>query len=467
MQVTRPRVVIAGAAGDSGKTLVTLGLILAFKERGFSVTPFKKGPDYIDAAWLSWAAGVPARNLDTYMMGPEVCCSSFMRHSGGADLAVVEGNRGLFDGFIGGTHSTAELAKLIKAPVILVLPVAKVTRTAAVAVLGFLKMDRGVNLAGVILNRVAGKRHETTVREAIKEITNIPVLGALPRQPDERTLPGRHLGLVTPQEHPEKEGLAQTIARIVTSHVDLDALTDVMDRAPVLDDAFGGDGGEPERSTGEVRVGYFRDSAFTFYYEDNLEALEREGAELVPISSLSDRELPELDSMYMGGGFPETHGDILAKNRNMLESVRQAAEGGLPIYAECGGLIYLARTMEIRGRQHAMAGVLPIDVIVEKRPQGHGYAEVEVDRETPFFEMGTVFRGHEFHYSRVRNADEGTATGFRVLRGTGCFDGRDGILNRNVFAGYTHIHAGGSPEWARSILRAARSYHRQKGKSRG
>jgi cobyrinic acid a,c-diamide synthase len=396
------------------------------------------------------------------MMGRDAVLRSFARRAAAADISVVEGNRGLYDGFEDGTHSTAELAKLLRAPVVLVLPVTKVTRTAAAAVLGFQKWDPELELSGVIINRVAGARHEAVVRKAIEEITGLRVLGALPRQPDELNLPGRHLGLVTPEEHPEKDSLAEMITRFVSAHVDIDAVRELATRAPDMEAPAGPAGEVGTEGSSKVRIGYFRDSAFTFYYQDNLEALESEGAELVPVSSIEDRSLADIDALYLGGGFPETHAGPLSANRHLMEAVRSAASNGLPIYAECGGLIFLARTMEVKGRRHPMAGVLPIDVVVEGRPQGHGYAEVQVDDRNPFLKEGTVLRGHEFHYSRVLKAEEGTRTAFKVLRGTGCFRGRDGIIQGNVLAGYTHLHAAGSPEWARGMVSAALSYHRSK-----
>ena len=494
-----PRLVVAGTSGDSGKTLVALGLLACFRERGLVPAPFKKGPDYIDAAWLAWAAGRPCRNLDTYLQYPDAILTSFARHAS-EGVSVVEGNRGLHDGMdVEGTHSTAALARLLTAPVVLVVNTTKVTRTTAAVVLGCKALDPEVNLVGVILNRVAGKRHERVVRGAVERLAGVEVVGALPRL-KENPLPDRHLGLVTPEEHPRTREARATVAALVAEHVDLDRLLELargssefgtrnaegetrpspgpMDAARVGEVVYevrsdpGSESVSESESAGEsasptvprsalhaprsdCRVGYFKDSAFTFYYPENLEALQEAGAELVPVSGLDDVELPDVDGLYLGGGFPETHASRLAANTTLMEQVRQRAEEEMPIYAECGGMIYLARSLTCDGQTYKMANVLPIDLELFARPQGHGYAEVLVDGETPFFEKGTAFRGHEFHYTRIVEADEGVTTAMEVVRGTGCFLKRDGIIYKNVLAGYAHLHALGVPEWAPAFVDCA------------
>jgi cobyrinic acid a,c-diamide synthase len=452
-----PRLVIAGLSGGAGKTLVSLGLLLSAQRRGVRVGAFKKGPDYIDAAWLSWAAGSPAHNLDTFLMGLDGVVASFTLNCLPGALNVIEGNRGLYDGFDArGTHSTAELAKALGAPVVLVLDATKVTRTAAAMVLGCQRLDPGVKMVGVILNQVSGPRHEKVLREAIETTCEIPVLGAIPRISN-TILPERHLGLVVPEDYPGREALRATLEELVEGRLEFEKIWSLSCEAPNLELPAKP---RPGLSDGMgLKIGYLRDSAFTFYYPENLDALSVAGAELVPISALSATSLPEdLDALYMGGGFPETHGEVLAANTTFLASVRRAAERGLPIYAECGGLMLLARAILWQGRRYSMAGVLPLEVEVSASPQGHGYTELCVDTENAFFPVGSILRGHEFHYSGILPGTELPRAACGVRRGVGCGGGRDGMVVGNVWASYTHLHALATPEWAAGVLHAARSF---------
>lgn len=447
---------IAGLSGDSGKTLISLGLLLAVQDRGVSVRAFKKGPDYIDAAWLTWASGHPARNLDTFMMGFDKAAWSFARHAVAGGLNVVEGNRGLYDGSDPqGTHSTAEVAKILRAPVVLALNATKVTRTAAASVLGCQKLDPDVQIAGVVLNRIATARQERVMREAIESVCGVPVLGVLPKVKSDKLLPGRHLGLVTPAEHPRISEVRHNILDLIRGRLDLDRLIAIARQAreaPVVH------GDQPLATGGQgLKIGYLSDSAFTFYYPENLEALEAAGAALVPVSALSASGLPdELNALYIGGGFPETHGASLAANASFLEAIRDSAARGLPIYAECGGLMLLAREVLWKGNSYPMAGVLPFRVEVLAKPQGHGYVELAVDRPNPFFPEGQTLRGHEFHYSRIIPDGDLPPTACAVRRGAGCYEHRDGVIVGNVWAGYTHLHALATPEWAQGLVNAAR-----------
>lgn len=453
---SRPRIVVSGLSGDSGKTLVALGLLLLARERNLPVRAFKKGPDYIDAAWLRWASGHPARNLDTYLMGFDKPVWSFGRHAAPQGLNVIEGNRGLFDGADSqGTHSTAALAKALQAPVILVLTATKVTRTVAACVVGCQMMDPRVQIAGVVLNRIATGRHERVMREAIESQCEVPVIGILPKAPAENLLPGRHLGLVTPQEHPRIGEVRDNLLNLVREHIDLDRLLEVARDAPALAP------GEPEpveQAGGSgLTIGYISDSAFTFYYPENLEALERAGASLLPVSAISTAAVPAgIDALYVGGGFPETHAAVLSQNQPFLRSLHECAEAGLPVYAECGGLMLLSRAIHWDGQRHPMAGVLPFEVEVMPQPQGHGYADLTVDQPNPFYRTGAKLRGHEFHYSRIVPSGPHAPTACAVTRGTGCYPGRDGIVLGRVWASYTHIHSLATPEWASALLSAAR-----------
>lgn len=460
MTPSLPRVVIAGTGGDSGKTLVSLSLALAWRDQGHRVAAFKKGPDYIDRAWLAWASDMEARNLDSYLVPGDRLVGSFIETATGvrSRVSLVEGNRGLHDGLDGaGTYSTAELAKLLDAPVVLLLDATKTTRTAAAVALGCQQVDPDCRVAGVILNRVAGARHEKVLRDAVEQITGLPVFGVIPRQPDlADLLPDRHLGLVTPAEHDAQAALAKRLTELGSAYLDTDGLLALADSAPPLDPVEAPKVEAPQVGS-TVRIGYFWDKAFTFYYPENLEALERAGAELTPLSALADTALGAVDALYIGGGFPETQAQGLMDNAAMRGAVKAAAAEGLPIYAECGGLMYLAESLTWMGETYAMAGVLPLQLSVEKRPQGHGYMEVETDGDSPFLPRGIRLRGHEFHYSRVPGKTP-LSTVYRVLRGTGLGEGRDGLRQGNTVASYLHLHALGVPEWAPGLVAAARRF---------
>jgi cobyrinic acid a,c-diamide synthase len=457
-----PRILIAGTSGDCGKTLVTIGLIAAWRREGRDVAAFKKGPDYIDAAWLSLAAGRPARNLDSWMMGADGVLDSFAANATGSGVNVIEGNRGLHDGEdVRGTHSSAELAKLLGSPVILILAAQKMTRTAAAIALGMKSLDPDLNIAGVLLNRVANSRQESLMRAATEAETGLPVLGSIPRT-DENLLPGRHLGLVTPEEHLEAERVITAAANLVNNSVDLNRLRHCAESAPPYPrEGFS----RPFPAAQSIdapglRLGYFAGSAFTFYYPENLEAIDRTGAVRIAVDPLGDSALPPLDALYIGGGFPETHAPSLAENTSFRRSVAEAAQKGLPVWAECGGLMYLAQSIHWQDSCFPMAGFLPVDIVLGKKPAGHGYEEVLADRPNAFVNPGTILRGHEFHYSRIEGCGQ-FETAFKVLRGTGIGGGRDGITKNRVIASYLHVHDLASPGWINWLMNAAVEYKRE------
>jgi cobyrinic acid a,c-diamide synthase len=451
-----PRVVIAGLAGDSGKTLVSLGVVRALVERGRRVAAFKKGPDFIDAAWLEKAARRTARNLDTFLMPKSAIRGSLLREAASADVAVVEGNRGLFDGLDSqGSHSTAELAKLIGAPVILVVDTTKVTRTVAAFVVGCRALDPELTLLGVILNRVGTSRQEALIRAALSRDVGIPVLGAIPRLRDEQ-LPSRHLGLVTAIEHPEAETTLQRTGEIVAKYVDLDAVENCAKQAGPLARQVNGPAQQPSEEPGrKARIGVLCDKAFSFYYPENLEALQGVGADLLPISPLEQEQIPAIDALYAGGGFPEVYARELSQNRLFLKELAHLIREGLPVWAECGGLMYLSRALVVDDKEYPMVGALPVKVRQTVRPQGHGYVAARVDRMNHFLDRGTRFRGHEFHYSRLQVESDDVNTVFKLEKGVGIGEGRDGIHLNRTLAAYTHVHALGEPSWSRALLRAA------------
>lgn len=450
-----PRVAIAGLAGDSGKTLVSLGLIATLRSRAFTVAPFKKGPDFIDSAWAGEAAGFPGRNLDTFLMGDDAVVASVSRAAHDRDIAIIEGNRGLFDGLDAkGSHSTAHLAKVIGAPVVLIVDAIKVTRTVAALVKGCQAIDPDLWIAGVILNRVGTRRQEDIIREAIVGETGLPVLGAIPRLPDR--IPSRHLGLVTAVEHPDAKDLLHKAAEAVDRYVDVAEIIRIASQAPVLSLTQSDEKIRSARVS-RVKIGVLRDRAFSFYYPENLAALEAAGAELVLISPLMDTQLPAIDALYAGGGFPELYADKLSANRSLRTAIHDQIEEGLPVWAECGGLMYLSESITVKnGTTYPMVGGLPVTVEQIARPQGHGYVQAIVDANNPFFNRGKELRGHEFHYSRIREKTGPISTVFQLKRGTGIGQKRDGIIVGNTLATYTHVHALGEPEWATAMVRVAK-----------
>lgn len=448
---------IAGTGGDSGKTLVTLGLISAWCYKGTPVIPFKKGPDFIDSAWLSLASGKAARNLDTWMMGEENVVRSFIRHSRSDSINLIEANRGLHDGEnAAGTHSSAELSKLLKCPVILVLNAIKVTRTLAAIASGIKNFDTAVPFKGVILNQMRTTRQQKVIVHAMED-AGIEVFGIIPRVKKD-PLPGRHLGLVTPDEHKFVKQSLRIVKELIADNVDLERLKALSESCvPIrisqdLDSCS--DAVPIPDKWSPLNVGYFKGPAFTFYYPENLEALDQDRVNLIPIDPLNFRELPKLDALYIGGGFPETHADLLSNNNEFKESLRIAAEKGLPIFAECGGLIYLSRYLNWQGKNYPMAGVFQNDVTMSQKPRGHGYGQVIVDTENPFFKIGSQIKGHEFHYSQVSDIEE-SETIFSVKRGQGFGNNRDGLIYKNVVGSYLHIHAKGNEDWASGIINSA------------
>jgi len=455
-----PRLIIAALRGGAGKTTLSVAMTVALSQQGITVTPFKKGPDYIDAAWLSQAASGPCYNLDTFLMGSKQVVRSFSRHAGENAIALIEGNRGLFDGVnAAGEFSTAELAKLLHAPVILIVDCDKVTRTAAAMVLGCKTLDPDVDIRGVILSRVNGSRHASVIRQSIEEYAGLPVYGIVPRLPD---LPfvQRHMGLIPPEESIRLHQALEKAGTIASDYLDISGLLGVARSAsPWSIDAFPNSTSSCKTGEEPVTIGVIKDTAFQFYYQENIEALTDRGAKVVMISALDEQVLPPVDALYIGGGFPETHAGRLAANESFRLSMKDAAERGLPIYAECGGFIYLGESLTIGDHHYPMVGALPVAFCMERRPQGHGYTTLAVDRENPFFPIGTTITGHEFHYCRILSQhDDETHTAFHVLKGTGLGGQREGLCRKNILAGFTHLHALGTPEWAGALMDRALEY---------
>lgn len=498
------RICISALSGGGGKTLLSLGLARAFSRQGLAVQPFKKGPDYIDAAWLSLAAGRQASNLDPYFLSPARLRALFRHVMGrsGARLALLEGNRGLFDGMdVRGSCATAELARTLDCPVLLSLDCTKMTRTAAALVAGVRNFEPGLRLAGVVLNQVASARHEGILREAITTYTDVPVLGAIPRL-RENPLPERHMGLASlcgDDLSPQAQEILEKLADVVRDHVDMDRVLSIADDLPALPEepdfwdetAWAGEGAVASSGQGQPvvcseapapaagagtspradapRIGYVRDRALWFYYEENLEALRRAGAELVRLSLLDDASWPELDGLYLGGGFPEDWARELSASPHLAQLGTLAAKG-LPIYAECGGFMVLASALERDGQRWPMSGIFPVETRFCPKPQGLGYVRADVVLPNPYFPQGSVLRGHEFHYSLCH--EPAAVSGrldhaLRLRKGTGMGrdaegHGRDGLVSGRVWAAYCHIFAPAVPGWAPRFVELARCYRQER-----
>lgn len=458
--------VISALRGGSGKTIFSIGTIAALRNRGVYVAPFKKGPDYIDAGWLALAAGRPCYNLDTFLIDHHEILKSYHRHTQETGVAIIEGNRGLYDCIdTGGMTSTAELAKLLDLPLILCLDATKTTRTMAAVVLGCQRFDPDLKLKGVILNHVAGARHERIARQSIEQFCGIPILGAVPKL-KKQSFPERHMGLVPTYEHQWAHDAVGEIAELAEKYLDIPAIAALAGvdfssggHRTLVDDKASTSPAIAPGPELRPRIGVIRDSAFQFYYPENLDALVQAGAKVVITSPLFEDNLPPIDALYIGGGFPETHAARLAKNITYREEIKALAEKGLPIYAECGGLMYLGRELILEEGTFSMCGVLPVSFGFSKRPQGHGYSILRVARPNPIFAVGETIKGHEFHYSTVETLD-GTAEEmvFKMQRGEGLKHRRDGFCYQNVLATYTHIHALGTPQWAPALVEQARRF---------
>ena len=443
------RVFISAAHKSSGKTTVCIGVCAALRARGHTVQPFKKGPDYIDPMWLGLAAGRPCYNLDAYLMSENEICDEFARRSRGADLAVIEGNKGLYDGLdLDGSNSNAALAALTGTPVVLVIDARGMTRGIAPLILGYQAFERNIRIAGVILNHLGGTRHEAKLRAVIKHYTDVPVLGAI--QHDERmAIAERHLGLIPSNEAQAASARIGDIAAYIAAQVDLDQLLTLVGQAAPLPAL------SPLPSAinrPRVRIGIARDAVFGFYYPGDLDALQAAGAELVSFDTLHSAALPAVDGLFIGGGFPETQMDALSENRKLRRGVHDAIEAGMPVYAECGGLMYLARSIEWNGHSAAMVGVIPADIVMHPRPVGRGYVHLRETGQCRWPRTGAagapLIRAHEFHYSSVENLPPDVEFAYDVERGHG-IDGRhDGIVYKNLLASYSHLRDVGSHHWA-------------------
>ena len=456
-----PRLMISAAHKSSGKTTVAIGLAAALRAQGRVVQPFKKGPDYIDPSWLARAAGRDCYNLDPWLSTPEEIVAAFASHAAGADLALVEGNKGLYDGLaLDGSNSNAALARLLGLPVLLVLDAQGMTRGIAPLILGYQAFDREIRIAGVVLNKLGGSRHEAKLRAVIEHYTDVPVLGALASDPD-LALTERHLGLEPSAERDDAAERVQALGRRVAEQVDLARVLEMAAGAAPLALAPARAARVVARAAPEpLRIAVAMDKAFGFYYPEDLAALRAGGAEIVPLDTLRDTRLPPVDALLIGGGFPEVFMEGLQANAGLRAEIAAAIAGGLPTYAECGGLMYLARSLTWKGRTCRMVGAIAGDATMHERPVGRGYVELQATDLHPWpGAAGEPVRGHEFHYSSLDGLDPATRYAYRVARGHG-IDGRnDGIVQDNLLACYAHLRSAGGADWpARFVafVRAAR-----------
>ncbi|MFT5219510.1 MAG: cobyrinic acid a,c-diamide synthase [Planctomycetota bacterium] len=445
---------ISAAHKSSGKTTVSIGLCAALKRRGINIQAFKKGPDYIDPAWLAMASGNPCYNLDYFIAGEEETILDYRRRSSSADLSIIEGNKGLYDGLdLDGSNSNAALAKAINSPVIMVVDARGTIRGIAPLLIGYQVFDKDVNIAGVIANMTGGARHESKLRAAVEHYTDIPFLGALGKD-DDNGIDQTHLGLIPGYEDPDCERRIANISSAIENNIDLSRLIEVANTSAQFSDRIAE---LPGKKYQGLKIGIARDRAFGFYYSADLEAMERYGAELVFIDLLQDKGLPEIDALFIGGGFPERHAEALQANLAMRHAIRDAIENYLPCYAECGGLMYLSRNIEWQGQDYEMVGVVPGDTHLHSKPRGRGYVKLEENNSIwpgPSF-AGDSFHAHEFHYSSLDNLPDSLNYAYNVRRGNGIINKSDGLIYKNLLASYAHLRHTSSTPWVSRFVEFA------------
>ncbi len=461
----RPRgLVVAAPASSSGKTVFTLGFMEALKRRGVAVQPFKAGPDYIDAGLHSALLERPSYNLDTWMMGPQAVKRTYSSLSAEADVSIVEGVMGLFDGAAGerGLGSTADLSKLLGLPVLLVVDAGKAAQSVGAVIKGFESYDAGVDLRWVVFNRVASERHYRMLCSSMPRGTKVRVLGYLPKD-EGLAVPQRHLGLHTAStlSRARWQAFTERACAAVRENVDVEAVLKATARPKRGGHSHGAVAPRAtEAASGGVRIAVALDRAFCFYYEENLDILRGLGATLVPFSPIRDRGLPEdIHGAYIGGGYPELFARALEGNVSMRKEVRDAARAGLPMLAECGGLVYLGKSMEdTRGRPWAGAGVFPWKARFSGVRAALGYREVSVQRGCPLFKRGGRVRGHEFHYSSIPAPPARLKRAFRTKAGG---DSGAGYLYKNTLASYVHLHFASNPAFAAGFVKACSAWKKE------
>lgn len=447
------RLLISAAHKSSGKTTITLGLCAALGKKGYKVQPFKKGPDYIDPMWLALAAERPCYNLDFFTQDHSEIIELFSTRSVGADISIIEGNKGLSDGLdLDGSNSSAALATLLKTPVVMVIDTQGITRSVAPLILGLQKFEPDVNIAGVILNKVGGERHEEKLRRILKEYTDIPLLGAIQRDAS-LIIVERHLGLVPSNETSNARKLIAGISERIAKQVDLEVLMSI---ASSVEDTVVTSEEKINRNS-EITIGIMRDEAFGFYYQDDLEAFENNGAKLVFIDALKDKDIEHIDGLFIGGGFPETKMEQLENNTELRENLRIKINNGLPVYAECGGLMYLCNGIKWQGKYSKMLGIIDADAIMHDKPVGRGYVYLESNNHHPWL-SGNITKkrelpAHEFHYSELEFNSAQDNFCYNVVRGKGIMNKKDGLLHNNIIAMYSHQRNTLSNPWVNEFIK--------------
>jgi cobyrinic acid a,c-diamide synthase len=445
---------ISAAHKSSGKTTVSIGLCAALAKRGLVVQPFKKGPDYIDPIWLGMACGRPCYNLDFFTAGKQESIEDFTRRSQTADISIIEGNKGLHDGLdLDGSNSNAALAKSLQAPVILVVDARGTMRGIAPLLIGYQVFDDEVNIAGVIANMTGGSRHDSKLRAAVEHYTDIPFLGALGKD-NSISLDEQHLGLIPGYERDDSEAKINLITDSINNHIDVEKVHNIADSAPENKIVLS----RPEKfaNYSGLRIGIAQDAAFGFYYPGDLDAIRATGAEIVPVDTINDSELANIDGLFIGGGFPERHAAQLEANTKMRESIRTAIENGLPTYAECGGLMYLSRKLHWQDKSFDMVGAITADTTMHEKSCGRGYVKLAENRgSSPWGLIGdtdTFIHAHEFHYSSIDGLADDTEYAYTVKRGTGIGQQNDGLVCKNLLASYTHLRNTRSTPWVARFL---------------
>ena len=453
-----PRILLAGDRSSSGKTTIVAGLLSALRNRGLAIQSYKVALDYIDPSYHTGITGRWCRNLDGHLMPEKTIREVYAHAAEGADVAVIEGVRGLYEGYDGDRGSTAQIAKMLRSPVILVVDARSITRSAAALVKGYVDFDPDVEIKGVILNKIGGQRHTEKAISAIRDHAGVEVVGVIPRD-ESMHLSMRHLGLVPMLEGERRQaGFAERLAKIrevVEEGLDIDRILEIAAEAEPLEEPVP-DLYLPNRTGEGVRIGVALDEAFNFYYRENVELMELSGAEVVPVSPIHDPALPEIDGLYIGGGYPELYSKELSENGSMMESIRRAHEDDIPIFAECGGLMYLCEEIDWGGESHPAVGLVP----AKTRKGGRrivSYTEGEFIRDCSMGPRGAEFLGHEFHHSELV-LDEGADVEYaiRLRRGTGIEKGMDGIVDGNLVASYNHFHAASYREFPRHFIKCAR-----------
>lgn len=445
---------ISAANKSSGKTVLSIGITAALHQRGLKVQNFKKGPDYIDPMWLAKASQRNCYNLDFWTQSESEIKSTLSSNSQDTDISIIEGNKGLHDGLAAdGSNSNAALAKLINAPVILVLDTRGTIRGVAPLLLGYQQFDPAVNIAGVILNFVGGERHAAKLRTVIERYTDIPILGMVQRSEDLK-LVERYLGLMPSNEDNSADKKIAQIAKVIAKQVDLEKLIAIAGKA----DEIQYQKRQVSSKQYDLKIAYAKDEAFGFYYADDLDTFHQLGVQLIAFDTLHDSALPDVDGLFIGGGFPEKRMQELAANTNMKHSIHKAIENGMPSYAECGGLMYLSRSIKKQNQQSEMVGIIQADCEMHEKPIGRGYTVLQNSHQHPWsIEQNSELPGHEFHYSKLSNSPSDTKYAYQVNRGYGVNGENDGIVYKNLLACYAHQRNTQQNQWISNFLEFVKS----------